>query len=100
LERRLHITHPDDWYSVKLLDIKEIARLPNGFSKKDLAGSPFMGYLILFSNSEALSKRYPQHTWDMVRFLSGRQARQKLLERVLKSIFPVGSIPCIFDEQI
>ena len=44
LEKILHITQPDDWYSIKLIDIKEIARLPVGFSKKDLAGECKRGY--------------------------------------------------------
>ena len=39
--------------------------------------------------TEALAKKYPNHSWDMVRFLSGAQARQKQMERVVKSIFPV-----------
>ena len=63
LERRLHITHPDDWYSVKLLDIKEVARLPNGFSKKDLAGWPFMRAIL---SDSPIQRRYQRDTHNIL----------------------------------
>lgn len=38
---------------------------------------------------ELLAERYPDHNWNIVNLLRGKQAQQKRLERVVSSLFPV-----------
>src|SRR5262245_9880958 len=91
VEKTLKITHPDDWYTVRLTDLREIAGMPKTLKRKDL--------------TDLLKKKYPQHEWDAVRFLRGRHARQKLLERTVRALFPVGlirsraSFVCLFSDR-
>ena len=64
----------EDWYSVTLADAQKTG-FPATISKRQLA--------------QLLQQKYPEHKWDMIYLLKGRQAQQKRLERAVRRLFPV-----------
>ena len=64
----------EDWYSVNLVDLREIG-FPRVVKRPQLA--------------ELLAEKYPDQKWEKVYLLRGRYAQQKRLERTIVSLFPV-----------
>lgn len=71
------ICKPEDWYSVRLSELREVG-FPTVASKLKVA--------------ELLARRYPEYHWDIVHLLRGRRAQQQLLERAIASLFEVFSM--------
>lgn len=72
---KLLLLKPEDWYSVTLSQLKELAVFPSEFTKSHLV--------------KLLSEKYPEHKWDKIYLLRGKYAQQKRLERAVASLFPV-----------
>jgi len=70
---RWKFSKPEDWYSVGSTDLYEL-------------GFPRTSRAVL---AELLGELYPDHSWEKVYLLRGRQAQQKRLENALTSLFPV-----------
>ncbi len=71
---------PEDWYSVTLSDLREMG-FPSTLSRTTLA--------------ELLSRMYPEHRWEKVYLLRGKQAQQKRLENAVVALFPVQDLPSL-----
>ena len=73
---KIVLFQPEDWYSIRLTDLKESGVLPNQISKPRLV--------------QLLSEKYPDHPWKRSQLLhSIRGGQQQRLLRTVTSLFPV-----------
>ena len=75
-------TKPEEWYSVPLTEIREVAEFPTRFNRLQLVN--------------LLSRKYPDYQWDKLYLLKGKYAQQMRLEIAVRNLFPVWIILIIF----